>query len=76
MDRSDFEIVDGEPDIRGWDVKDRTGKKVARPNQDACRELEGTGQREVRPILRFECPEDKGVLGHGGSPQHAHPRIR
>lgn len=28
MDRSDFEIVDGEPDIRGWDVRDRTGKKL------------------------------------------------
>ncbi len=25
---SDFEIADGEPDIRGWDVKDRDGKKV------------------------------------------------
>jgi len=28
MDRSDFEIVDGEPDIRGWDVRDRAGKKM------------------------------------------------
>jgi uncharacterized protein (TIGR02271 family) len=25
---SDFEMVDGEPDIRGWDVKDTTGKRV------------------------------------------------
>lgn len=25
---SDFEIKDGEPDIRGWDVKDRDGNKV------------------------------------------------
>ncbi len=23
---SDFEIKDGEPDIRGWDVKDRDGQ--------------------------------------------------
>ena len=28
MDRSDFEIVDGEPDIRGWDVWDTRGKKI------------------------------------------------
>jgi sporulation protein YlmC with PRC-barrel domain len=28
LDRSDFEIVDGEPDIRGWDVKNATGKKI------------------------------------------------
>src|SRR5678809_432226 len=28
MDRSDFEIVKGEPDIRGWDVKNSTGQKV------------------------------------------------
>jgi sporulation protein YlmC with PRC-barrel domain len=28
MDRSDFEIVEGEPDIRGWDVKNTTGQKI------------------------------------------------
>jgi sporulation protein YlmC with PRC-barrel domain len=28
MDRSDFEIVDGEPDIRGWDVRNTAGKKI------------------------------------------------
>ena len=28
LDRSDFEIVDGEPDIRGWDVKNSTGQKM------------------------------------------------
>src|SRR5215217_4173095 len=28
MDRSDFEIVKGEPDIRGWDVKNAQGKKI------------------------------------------------
>src|SRR5690349_8565414 len=28
LDRSDFEIVEGEPDIRGWDVKNSTGKKI------------------------------------------------
>lgn len=28
LDRSDFEIVNGEPDIRGWDVKNATGKKI------------------------------------------------
>src|SRR5215211_4992489 len=28
MDRSDFEIVKGEPDIRGWDVKNALGKKI------------------------------------------------
>lgn len=28
LDRSDFEIVDGEPDIRGWDVKLSSGQKV------------------------------------------------
>ncbi len=24
---SDFEITDGQPDIRGWDVKDASGKQ-------------------------------------------------
>jgi sporulation protein YlmC with PRC-barrel domain len=28
LDRSDFEIVDGEPDIRGWDVKDGSRQKI------------------------------------------------
>lgn len=28
LDRSDFEIVDGEPDIRGWDVKTSGGQKI------------------------------------------------
>jgi len=28
LDRSDFQIVDGEPDIRGWDVKNSTGQKI------------------------------------------------
>src|SRR4051812_7015871 len=28
LDHSDFEIVKGEPDIRGWDVKNTTGKKI------------------------------------------------
>jgi len=28
LDRSDFEIVKDEPDIRGWDVKNNIGKKV------------------------------------------------
>jgi len=28
LDRSDFEIIDGEPDIRGWDVKISSGQKI------------------------------------------------
>lgn len=28
MDRSDFEIVKGEPDIRGWDVRNSNGRKI------------------------------------------------
>jgi sporulation protein YlmC with PRC-barrel domain len=28
LDRSDFEIVEGEPDIRGWDVKNSHGEKI------------------------------------------------
>jgi sporulation protein YlmC with PRC-barrel domain len=28
LDRSDFEIVKGEPDIRGWDVKNTNGQKI------------------------------------------------
>jgi hypothetical protein len=28
LDRSDFEIVKGEPDIRGWDVKNIDGEKI------------------------------------------------
>ncbi len=30
---SDFEIADGEPDIRGWDVKDRDGNKVGKVDE-------------------------------------------
>ncbi len=30
---SDFEIKDGEPDIRGWDVKDRNGKQVGKVDE-------------------------------------------
>lgn len=28
LDRSDFEIVEGEPDIRGWDVRNSAGQKI------------------------------------------------
>jgi len=28
LDRSDFSIVEGEPDIRGWDVKNSQGRKI------------------------------------------------
>jgi sporulation protein YlmC with PRC-barrel domain len=28
LDRSDFEIVNGEPDIRGWDVRNNAGQKI------------------------------------------------
>ena len=28
LKRSDFDIVDGEPDIRGWDVKLAGGQKI------------------------------------------------
>lgn len=28
LDRSDFEIVDGEPDIRGWDIKLANGENI------------------------------------------------
>jgi hypothetical protein len=28
LDRSDFEVVDGQPDIRGWDVKTPSGKMI------------------------------------------------
>jgi PRC-barrel domain len=28
LDRSDFQIIEGDPDIRGWDVKDATGQKI------------------------------------------------
>ncbi|HWI90326.1 MAG TPA: PRC-barrel domain-containing protein [Flavisolibacter sp.] len=28
LDRSDFEIVQGEPDIRGWDVRNSRGQKI------------------------------------------------
>jgi sporulation protein YlmC with PRC-barrel domain len=28
LDRSDFEIVEGDSDIRGWDVKNTAGKKI------------------------------------------------
>jgi len=28
LDRSDFEVVKGEPDIRGWDVRNPSGQKI------------------------------------------------
>ena len=28
LDRSDFQIVDGDPDIRGWDVRNNNGRKI------------------------------------------------
>jgi len=28
LSNSDYEIVDGEPDIRGWDVKDTSGRQI------------------------------------------------
>ncbi len=28
LSNSDFEIMDGEPDIRGWDVKDASGRQI------------------------------------------------
>ena len=28
LDHSDFEIVKGEPDIRGWDVRNSRGQKI------------------------------------------------
>lgn len=28
LGESDFEVVDGQPDIRGWDVRDTQGKKI------------------------------------------------
>ena len=28
LDRSDFDIVKGEPDIRGWDVRNTSGRKI------------------------------------------------
>ena len=28
LDRSDFSIVEGEPDIRGWDVRNTQGQKI------------------------------------------------
>ncbi|OCK51280.1 hypothetical protein BA768_17125 [Chryseobacterium sp. CBo1] len=39
---SDYEIVDGEPDIRGWDVKNRSGIKIGEVdellfNPDSCK---------------------------------------
>lgn len=30
---SDFEIKDGEPDIRNWDVKDRNGKQIGKVDE-------------------------------------------
>lgn len=29
LSHSDYEIADGEPNIKGWDIKDRTGFKLA-----------------------------------------------
>jgi sporulation protein YlmC with PRC-barrel domain len=28
LDRSDFDVVEGEPDIRGWDVRNNAGQKI------------------------------------------------
>ena len=34
LDRSDFEVVDGQPDIRGWDGRNTDGKKIGEVEQE------------------------------------------
>lgn len=47
LDRSDFSIVEGEPDIRGWDVKNTSGQKVGEVEELILDAL----QRKVRYMV-------------------------
>jgi len=60
MDRSDFEIVKGEPDIRGWDVKNSTGQKVGE-----VEELIVDAQKKKVRYMVVDLDDNELKLDHG-----------
>lgn len=64
MDRSDFGIVEGEPDIRGWDVVNGSGQKIGEVEELII----DAQQRKVRYMVveldddDLELEDDKKVL--------------
>jgi hypothetical protein len=59
LDRSDFEIVDGEPDIRGWDVKTASGQKIG-----AVEELILDAQRKKVRYMVVDLNDNELKLDH------------
>ncbi|MFN2564204.1 MAG: DUF2382 domain-containing protein [Gemmatimonadaceae bacterium] len=65
---SDFEVADGHPDVRGWEVKERGGRKVG----DVHELLIDTGEMRVRYLdveldTEFAAGGDRHVLIPVGS---------
>jgi len=54
LDESDFEIVDGQPDIRGWDVKTGDGTTIGEVDELIL----DARERKVRYML-VDLDEDK-----------------
>jgi len=54
LKRSDFDIVDGEPDIRGWDVKTAAGQKIGE-----VEELIVDAQRKKVRYMVVELDDDE-----------------
>jgi hypothetical protein len=59
LDRSDFEIVKGEPDIRGWDVKGTNGEKVGEVEEL----IVDAQERKVRYMV-VDLDDNKLKLNH------------
>ncbi len=55
---SDYEIVDGEPDIRGWDVQDSTRTKIGKVNEL----IFDTQLRKVRYMIVDLNNKDLGLI--------------
>jgi len=64
LDRSDFEITKGDPDIRGWDVKNATGQKIGEVEELIL----DAQQKKIRYMVveldddDLELEDDKKVL--------------
>lgn len=57
MDRSDFGLVEGEPDIRGWDVKLSSGQKIGEV-EDLIVDAQ---ERQVRYMIVDRSGNDAGL---------------
>jgi len=72
LDRSDFEIVEGQPDIRGWDVRASDGKKLGEVDELIL----DAKQRKVRYMVvdlddnDFDLEERKVLIPIGMAELH------